>query len=189
MKTIFYKTFILFSIFFSCVINAQPKTGEFINAAIGYGISAPYDRTNIDGNGFYAQAEYVIGMSKWFGVRPYAGIILTSESKNENQQNLLNYKVTSKALLLGGKVRICAPIPYIAPYFETGLGLSIGTFETYTPSTNISKNGLLMHIPFSIGLVLGKTHNVDIAFTYYYHPSVEQFSGAAAVGLSFPLNN
>ena len=123
-------------------------------------------------------------MSKWFSVRPYAGIILTSENESENQQNPLNYKVTSKAFLLGGKARICAPIPYIAPYLETGLGISIGSFETYTPSTNISKSGLIMHIPFSIGLALGKKHKVDIAFTYYYHPSVKQFSGAAAFGAS-----
>jgi hypothetical protein len=185
----FYNLFVLFILFFSCVIHAQPKTGKFINAAVGYGLSSPYDELDISGSGFYAQGEYVIGISKWFGVRPYAGIILTSENESDNQQNLLDYKVTSKALLLGGKARICAPIPYIAPYFETGLGLSIGAFETYTPSTNIRKNGLLLHIPFSIGMALGKKHNVDIAFTYYYHPIVKQFSGAVAFGLSFPLNN
>jgi hypothetical protein len=189
MNSNFYKIFLLFTIFFSCIINAQQKTGEYINASLGYGISAPYDEADISGSGFYAQGEYVFSMSKWFSVRPYAGIILTSENKSENQQNLVNYKVTSKAFLLGGKARICAPIPYIAPYLETGLGASIGSFETYTPSTNISKNGLGIHIPFSVGLALGKKHKIDIAFTYYYHPSVKQFSGATAFGLSFPLNN
>lgn len=97
--------------------------------------------------------------------------------------------ITSKAFLFGGKARVCAPIPYIAPYLETGLGLSIGSFETYTPSTNSSKNGLIMHIPFSIGLAVGKKHNIDIGFTYYYHQSAKQFSGATAFGLSFPMNN
>jgi hypothetical protein len=189
MNSNFYKIFPLFTIFFSCIINAQQKTGEYINASLGYGISAPYDEADISGSGFYAQGEYVFSMSKWFSVRPYAGIIFTSENKSENQQNLLNYKVTSKAFLLGGKARICAPIPYIAPYLETGLGTSIGAFETYTPSTNISKNGLGIHIPFSIGVALGKKHKIDIAFTYYYHPSLKQFSGATAFGLSFPLNN
>ena len=189
MNSIFYNILVIFIIFFSCEINAQQKTGEYINATIGYGLSAPYDEADITGSGFYAQGEYVFAMSKWFSVRPYAGIILTSEDKSENQQNLLNYKVTSKAFLLGGKARICAPIPYIAPYLETGLGISIGSFETYTPSTNISKNGLIMHIPFSIGLALGKKHKTDIAFTYYYHTSIKQFSGAAAFGLTFPLSN
>ena len=189
MNTNFIKIFLLFTIFFSCVINAQQKPGKYINASIGFGISVPYDESDISATGFYAQGEYVIAMSKWFSVRPYAGIILTSDSKSENQQNLPNYKVTSKAFLLGGKARICAPIPYVAPFFETGLGMSLGSFETFTPFTNISKNGLIMHIPFSIGLALGKKHKTEIAFTYYYHPNLQQVSGAAAFGLSFPLNN
>jgi hypothetical protein len=189
LSTNFYKIVLLFTIFFFCKINAQPKTGEFINASIGFGISAPYDESDISGSGFYAQGEYVIGISKWFGVRPYVGIILTSEDKSENHQNQFNYKVTSKALLLGGKARIVAPIKYIAPYIETGFGLSVGSFDTYTPLTNRSKNGLIAHIPFSIGLALGKKNNFDIAFTYYYHPSVKQFSGAAAFGLTFPIKN
>jgi hypothetical protein len=45
-----------------------------------------------------------------------------------------------------------------------------------------------MHIPFSIGLALGPKHNIDVGFTYYYQPSVQQFSGATAIGFSFPLN-
>jgi hypothetical protein len=44
MNKKFYKIFVLFTIFFSCKINAQQKKGEYINASIGYGISAPYDR-------------------------------------------------------------------------------------------------------------------------------------------------
>jgi hypothetical protein len=68
------------------------------------------------------------------------------------------------------------------------LGASIGSFVTYTPIVNIEKNGLLLHYPVTIGLALGKNNDVDIAFTYYYHPSAEQFSGAAVIGLSFPIN-
>lgn len=189
MNSNFYKIVVIFTIFFSSAINAQQKTGKYIKASIGYGISVPYDEVDISGSGFYAQGEYVITMSKWFSARPYAGIILTSEDKNENEQNLLNYKVTSKALLLGGKARICAPIPYFAPYLETGLGISAGAFETITPSTNSNKNGIIMHIPLSIGLALGKKHKIDFGFTYYYHPIVKQFSGATALGISFPLND
>ncbi|MGA9638859.1 hypothetical protein [Flavobacterium sp.] len=168
--------------------KAQPKIGKAIKASIGYGISVPYDYEDIIGTGFYAQAEYVIGISKWFGIKPYAGLILTSENK-DNKSNPFGYKVTSNAFLLGGKARICAPIPYVAPYIEVGIGLSAGSFETYTAKTNdIQKKGILPHIPFSIGLALGKKHNVDVEFTYYYHPAVEQFSGAMALGFSIPLD-
>jgi hypothetical protein len=180
---------VIFTITLPNLVKAQPRKGKFINASIGLGITGPYDQSDISGSGFYAQGEYVLGLSKWFGIRPYAGLILTSPKKIVDQQNQPEYKVTSKAFLLGGKARILAPIPYVAPYFEIGVGVSMGSFQTYTPLTNnISKNGLIMHIPFSIGLALGRKHSVDFAFTYYYQPSVEQFSGAVALGFTFPLN-
>lgn len=175
---------ILFALLFTNHSTAQPNKGKSFKASIGLGLSAPYDDVDLTGSGFYAQGEYVIGISKWFGIRPYAGVVFTHADKNEN---LPSYKVTSDAFLFGGKARILAPIPYVAPYFEIGVGGSIGSFETYTPFTNIKKNGLLMHIPFTIGLAIGRKHNYEFEFTYYYHPDAEQFSGAAAVGVSFPL--
>ncbi|TCL68668.1 hypothetical protein EV196_10185 [Mariniflexile fucanivorans] len=173
---------------FSNITNAQPKKGEFIQGSIGLGMSAPYEEYNIMGTGFYAQAEYVYAFKKWLGVRPYAGFISTTPSESGTDTNLSEYRVTSKAFLLGGKARICAPIPWVAPYFELGIGLSAGSFETYTPTDNIKENGVLMHIPVTLGLALGKDNGVEVAFTYYYHPTINQFSGAAAIGLSFPIN-
>ncbi|HQZ24418.1 MAG TPA: hypothetical protein PLD18_03890 [Flavobacterium sp.] len=180
-------TIIIFTILLPNLAKAQPRTGKFIDISVGLGLTAPYDDIDITSSGFYAQGEYVIGITKWFGVRPYAGLVVTSADKNAYQQDQPNYKVTSKAFLFGGKARVAAPIPWVAPYFEIGIGASIGSFEAYTPYTNIKKNGIVMHIPFTIGLALGPKHNLDVAFTYYYQPSVEQFSGAAAIGFSFPL--
>jgi len=164
--------------------NAQPNVGKSVKASIGIGFSAPYDDIDLGGSGFYAQGEYVFGITKWFGVRPYAGVIFTHADENVN---LPGYRVTSDAFLFGGKARIVAPIPYVAPYFEVGIGGSIGSFETYTPFTNIKKNGFLMHVPVSLGLAIGKKHSVELEFTYYYHSAADQFSGAAAVGFTFPI--
>lgn len=187
MHSIFRFTFIsiLLTLFLSPIINAQPKTGNYFDASIGLGLSAPYDEVDVSSSGFYAQGEYVFGISKWFGLRPYAGVIITSPDENPNLPDY--YKVTGNGFLFGGKARVAAPIPWVAPYFEVGLGGSIGSFETYTPFTNIKKNGLLMHIPFSLGLALGRKHNFEFEFTYYYHQSVEQFCGAVAIGYSFPI--
>lgn len=179
---------VITTIFFSNITNSQPKKGEFIQASIGYGMSAPYEDYNIIGTGFYAQAEYIFAFKKWLGVRPYAGFITTSPNENNSEPSLSGYKVTSKAFLIGGKVRICAPIPWVAPYLEIGIGASMGSFETYTPGIYKKDKGLLMHIPYALGLALGKNHDVEIAITYYEHPSVEQFSGALAIGFSFPLD-
>ncbi|WP_264566039.1 outer membrane beta-barrel protein [Flavobacterium sp. N3904] len=185
IRTIF--TITLFTLILSNETKAQIGPGKFINVAVGLGVTAPYDATDVTGSGFYAQGEYVINISKWFGVRPYAGFIVTSPD-NTDKPYQSEYKVTSQAFMFGGKVRLAAPIPYVAPYFEIGIGASVGSFETYTSLTDIKDSGILMHIPVTLGLALGRKHNFDLAFTYYYQPSVEQFSGAMALGYSFPLN-
>lgn len=180
---------LLFTLFFSNFTNAQ-MTGKFIKASIGFGSSTSNyveeDPEIIDGFGFYAQGEYVIGLTRWFSVRPYAGVILTS-SDEDIQKNPQGYKVETKAFLLGGKVRLCAPIPWIAPFIESGIGTSIGSFETYTQDVDVKKNGPQFHIPVSVGLALGRKNNIEIAISFYLHPSAEQSSGVFAAGFSFPL--
>jgi hypothetical protein len=175
----------LFTIFFYNPAKAQPRVGRFIDVSIGLGASVPFDNSDVDGSGFYAQGEYVFGLTKWIGIRPYAGVILTSPDNYRQYEQ--DYQVTSKAFLFGGKARVCAPIPWVAPYFEIGLGASVGSFETFTPLTNTKKSGIIMHVPFSMGLAIGRSHNIDVAFTYYHHSAAEQASGAFAVGYTFPI--
>ena len=184
-----YFSFIAF-IFSGTLFNsiyAQPKEGEFIDISAGIGLCAPNDDSNISGSGFYAQAEYVWSPLSWFGVRPYAGLILASGESEEGE--VPQFRLKSNAALLGAKIRLAAPIPYIAPFIECGVGLSAGSFETYTQDIDIKKSGILLHIPVTLGLALGRKHSVEVKFTYYFHESVEQFSGAAAVGFSFPIND
>ncbi|RAV27482.1 hypothetical protein [Sinomicrobium soli] len=168
-------------------VQAQTARGQYIRASIGFGMSAPYEDVDIDGTGMYAQGEYLFNMRSWFSLRPYAGVIFTKTRKSGDDYRDRDYKVTSNAFLLGGKARFTAPIPWVAPYLETGVGASLGSFETYIPSVHIKKNGILWHIPLSLGLLVGPRHDVDIGLVYYYHPSAEQFSGALAFGLSFPI--
>jgi len=169
--------------------KAQFIKEKSINAQIGYGLSAPYNSIdNVVDDGFFAQGELVFKAASWVEFRPYAGFILTSSNGTDLDNNPTDEKAESKAFLLGGKVRVRAPIPWVAPYVEIGMGTSIGKFETVTALDNIEKSGIIYHIPFSIGLELGKNNNVDLGFTYYFQPSVEQFVGAFAVGITFPLN-
>lgn len=168
-------------------VNAQLIKGKSIDVSIGRGISTPYDDIEIYGYGFYLQGEYVLTIASWIDIRPYAGLILTKSV--ENKRDPSEYKSNANAFLIGGKTRLKAPIPWVAPYIEIGIGASIGSFETITPWTHIEENGVLMHMPVSIGLELGPKHNFDIAFTYYFHERAQQFAGAMAVGFSIPLNN
>lgn len=164
--------------------QAKAQQEKFISASIGYGLSSPYDEdTDVLGKGIYLQGEYVIEFSKWIDVRPYAGFIFTESNSKES-----DYEVYSKAFLMGGKLRLTIPIPLISPYLELGAGMSIGGFKTITVSDNIDKSGAILHIPFSLGLQLGTEHKADIAFTYYYHESAQQFVGAVAIGILFPLD-
>jgi hypothetical protein len=184
------KLILLIIVLTSNLIEAQFIKEKSINAQIGYGISVPYNSVDeIADDGFFAQGELVLKAASWFELRPYAGFILTSSNGKDLNDNPTNEKAESKAFLLGGKIRVRAPIPWVAPYIETGIGASIGKFETFTAFDNIDKSGIIYHIPFSLGLELGRNNNVDLGLTYFFQPSVEQFVGAFAIGLTFPLNN
>lgn len=180
----------LFTCLFSSLIQGQTE-GKFIKASIGFGSSTShYEEENpeiIDGFGFYTQGEYIIGIKKWFSVRPYAGLIITStdEDKIRNPQN---YKVETKAFFLGGKVRFCAPIPWVAPFVETGIGASIGSFETYTEYVNEKKSGVVAHIPISFGLAVGRKNNIELGVSFYSNLSTEQSFGGFTAGYTFPLD-
>jgi hypothetical protein len=184
------KLILLIIVLTSNLIEAQFIKEKSINAQIGYGISVPYNSVDeIADDGFFAQGELVLKAASWFELRPYAGFILTSSNGKDLNDNPTNEKAESKAFLLGGKIRVRAPIPWVAPYIETGIGASIGKFETFTAFDNIDKSGIIYHIPFSLGLELGRNNNVDLGLTYFFQPSVEQFVGAFAIGLTFPLND
>lgn len=181
---------LLVTILTSNIVLAQFIKEKSINAQVGYGISVPYNSIDdIADDGFFAQGELVLKVKSWFELRPYVGFILTSSNGKDLNDNPTDEKAESKAVLLGGKARVRAPIPWVAPYVEIGIGTSIGKFETLTAFYNIDKNGVIYHIPFSFGLELGKNNNVDLGLTYYFQPSVEQFVGAFAVGITIPLNN
>ncbi len=174
----------------SNLVEAQFIKEKSINAQIGYGLSAPNNSVDeVVDNGFFAQGELVLKIKSWIEFRPYAGFILTNSNGEDLNGNPTNEKAESKALLLGGKARVRAPIPWVAPYIEIGIGTSIGKFETLTAFDNISKSGIIYHIPFSFGLEIGKNNNIDLGFAYYFQPSVKQYAGAFTVGVTFPLNN
>ncbi len=170
--------------------KAQFIKEKSIVPAIGYGVSIPYDdMDNAFGTGFLAQAELNLKVKSWFDLRPYAGFFITNASDEDLDGNPTNSIVESKAFFLGGKFRLRAPIPYVAPFLELGVGTSIGQFTTQTFNDNIDKSGVFLHVPFSLGLELGKNHNVELALTYYIHESLQQAVGAFAVGVVFPLKS
>jgi len=172
------------------ISNAQFIKEKSINAQIGYGLSAPYDSVDdIADTGFFLQGELILKATSWFELRPYLGAIFTNSDGTDINDNPTNEKAETNAVLLGGKARVRAPIPWVAPYIELGIGASIGRFETLTAFDNIDRSGVIYHIPFALGLELGRNNNVDIGLTYYIQPTVKQFVGAFAIGIAIPLKN
>ncbi len=191
MKKLYFTiSMLLFSGVVLHPVFAQPNKGKSINASVGLGIVTSYDEgPQMTGSGFYAQGEYVWCPRSWFGVIPYAGMVVASAASDDKDPNQEVYSLKANAAILGTKVRLAAPVPYVAPFIEVGVGMSVGSFYTHTKESQISKNGVLMHIPFTLGVALGRKHNVDVKFAYYFHESVRQISGAAAFGISFPLED
>ncbi len=174
----------------SSLVEAQFIREKALNVQIGYGLSTSNNSlTDVVDDGFFAQGELVLKVASWVELRPYAGVIFTNSNSRTLNGNPTDDKAVSKAFLVGGKTRVRAPIPWVAPYVEIGIGASIGKFETITAFDNIDKSGLIYHIPFAFGLELGRNNNVDLGFAYYFQPSVEQYAGAFALGITIPLKN
>ncbi len=181
---------VLLFVFASSVAKAQFIKDKSINAQIGYGVSMPYNSVaDIGNNGIFLQGEYVLSVTSWFEIRPYAGFIFTKSNGKDLDDNPTFEKAESKALLIGGKTRLRVPIRWVAPYVESGIGASVGTFETFTAYTNINKSGFICHIPIAVGLELGRHNDVDLSFSFFDQPTVEQMVGAFALGISIPLKN
>jgi hypothetical protein len=179
---------ILIIILISSPAKAQFIKNKSINGQVGYGISWPLDSyDDIVDVGFFLQCEPILTVASWLQLRPYAGFILTSSSGKDVNDNPTDEKGESKAFLIGGKARFRASSRWVAPFFELGFGSSIGKFETVTAYTNISKSGMICHIPFSFGLEMGRNHNIDLSFSYFLQPTVDQFAGAISVGISVPI--
>jgi hypothetical protein len=94
--------------------------------------------------------------------------------------------VSAKMAFLGGKFRLTAPIPYVAPFLELGIGLSLGVLTAQTPYGDGTAY-FTYNIPISFGLVLGKDQSVDLGIITLLQPSVAQSVGGFVVGLAFPL--
>ena len=180
---------LLFVTYFS---NAQFVKERSIHASIGLGLSAStYDdgtQENAIGQGLFLKGEYILKNSKWFELRPYVAVIITGSDEEFIESRNVIESTNSNGALLGGKFRLTFPIPYVAPYLETGVGASVGEFETVYGSIRNREN-FTYHIPFSIGLSIGKNRLVDLGFEYFFMPEVEQYAGAASLGVTFRLDN
>jgi len=141
------------------------------------------------GSGFYAAGEFVLVPNMWVSPRLYGGLLLTS-TDSSTCGGAAPCDVGAKIGFLGAKGRLTFPIPYVAPFFELGVGMSVGTITTQVGTIDAKDfSGVTYHVPFALGLSVGEMHHyvVDLALTYLVHPDQSQIDGALAISLAFPL--
>jgi hypothetical protein len=161
---------------------------KLLVASAGLGLSFPSQEDAPTGSGFYGAAEFVLVPSPWFSPRLYGGLLLTSTEPGTCPR-AVPCSAQARIGFVGAKGRLTIPIPYVAPFFELGLGMSAGTLTTQTADIDETFAGLTYHVPLAIGLSFGERHHyvVDVAFSYLFHPAQSQIDGALALSAAFRL--
>jgi len=160
-----------------------------VSAGLGYAfpIDERLDGTEASGTGGFGEVEYVYNRVEWATPRAYAGALVTG---SDGGCELTPCDVSAQIGFLGVKGRLLAPIPYVAPFFELGVGASLGAMSTRVGGfVDIEKRGVMYHIPFSLGIAFGAHRDVELSLQYLFHPEQEQFNGALAIGFGFPLGS
>jgi hypothetical protein len=167
----------------------EEETPHVLGVTAGLGFTFPADDTIDDdaiGNGGFGEVEYIYQRLEWLTPRAYAGAVLTWPVADCGYNPC---DVSSKIGFVGVKGRLLAPIPYLAPFIELGVGASLGSLSTRVATlVDVEESGLMYHIPFALGLVLGKSREVELSLAYLFHPAQEQYIGALALGFTFPLH-
>jgi hypothetical protein len=167
----------------------QPKVApRFITLSIGYGLSAaetPQGTTSATAGGLYVAGEYGAAPYSFLQLRLYAGFLGTSTDQS-NCRLAAGCNVSEDIGFLGSKFRLLAPIPWVAPFVELGLGLSYGTIHATDVSVDRTTSGATVDVPFAFGVAVGERHNIDFAISYLFHLGAQAFAGALSIGVALP---
>jgi hypothetical protein len=169
--------------------EADPEPEHLLEAVGGLGFT--FSHVEEDGDkaagatGVFLEAEHVFWPGRFFSPRFYGGALATFP--DEDSCGISPCDVQSKVALFGAKFRLMAPIPYVGPFIELGLGASLGHLRTLDVGLDEETNGAALHIPWALGLAFGRHHSVSVAVSYLTHLSQHQTSGALAVGVGIPL--
>ena len=121
----------------------------------------------------------------WLVPKAYAGVLVTGADSSSCDGGATPCDVSAKIGFAGGKVRLIAPIPYVAPFIEGGIGLSFGALTSRNPEADYGTANVAYHVPIGAGLVLGEMF--ELGLEYLLHPGAGQIDGAFALSFMFPL--
>ena len=96
--------------------QAQIFEKKAMSVQVGYGLSTPsYSDKEIVNDGFFLQGEYVLIISSWVEIRPYAGLIVTSSNGKDLNGNPTDEKAETKAFIIEEKQGLYYPFPMLRP--------------------------------------------------------------------------
>ncbi len=166
----------------------RPTPHHALGVSLGLGIVAP---TSADasghGQGVVATGEYVFWPSSWFSPRLYAGLEVAPR-EHDCDRGVTPCDVSGEFGFAGAKGRLLAPIPWVAPYLELGLGAAAGHFSTRS-GTSVDRvfDGVTYEVPFSLGLAMGSRRQFELGLQYLIHPEARQVGGGIGIGLRIPV--
>jgi hypothetical protein len=155
----------------------------------GIGASFPSSEHNVLGVGGSVVYERRLASPHWAGVRLYAGGFFSRTDRNRCPASVQPCSVSSQIAVGGAKLRLLAPIPYVAPYFEIGAGLSAGSIRTQVAAfgrfsaIDVDQSGVLFHLPVGLGIAFGRHHQHKLSVDYFVHPYRDHIAGTLSVGV------
>lgn len=172
------------------VLAPTQLTAQWIGdyqASGGLGVSFSPDR---DGGGIGGSLllERNVGSAAWGGGRVYAGGFLSSATSDLCSTAVEPCSVSSQIAVVGAKVKLLVPIPYVGPFIEVGAGLSIGSLENRIGAAfDQVHSGVMVHIPIGLGLAFGSRHQHDLSIDYFAHPGRNHVTGSFSIGVGFAV--
>lgn len=169
---------------------AQPRLEPSVDVSIGAALTSPHQRSKTLGAGPYAEAEYAVPLEEFVGLRAFGALLFTfPQTRDVEQCSVVDCDVTAQVLMVGGKGRLSAPVPWVSPFVEAGLGLSFGAVTTQTNVRNIEIGpaSATINIPVAVGVALGSMRETELTLTGIFHPEAKQYAVALTITVSVPV--
>jgi hypothetical protein len=170
-----------------CSRPALAEAAHVVSVMAGVGLVAPESSVNGIGSGAIGGAEYAYQALHWVAPRSYAGVLFAGPGGGCDR-GVDPCELSAEILFAGAKGRLMAPIPYVGPFFEVGLGASAGKLSTRIGAdVDTTMSGVDYHVPVGLGIGFGPTHEVQVSFQYLFHPRADVVAGGVVLAYAVVL--
>lgn len=175
-------------------LAAQPREGKepSVDLAIGGAMTGLVEGGSATSGGLYLSTSYSVPLEPFVGLRAYGGLLFTfpSGGRDEEECGREECNVSVQGMLLGGKARVAAPIPWVAPFAEAGVGLTLGAVTTQTAVDDIRLGpaGATIHVPLAFGVALGTMRETELAVQAIFHPEAKQYTATLSIAVCVPVD-